>query len=405
MLKEGSRFIFFNYLSVFFSTIRGIVLIKLLNPASLGIYRLIFTYSNYFRYYNLGLNALAFYRAPPKGMEETYAIILQKINTVLACTFGLIFTLIFAWITWSSLQDQGYFVILLSLLLILIFTQLGETFVTIAKISNKFSLINQYNIIYSAGSLVAMVSCGYLWALKGVILGLTISTIISSITIIYKLRQKTKFTITLPLKRLFILFKYGIINILPGMLSVLFTSIELWLITDKFGMDTTGYYSVVITFVNLILLINTDSLIFLYAKQAKKFKNDPAFVIRLSFIALAVIAVICFISIYIIDFGIATFFPNYLPASAIYSLCFWGIPFLVFKNLVVHYISNNRSLRIAFLLGILLLLKIVSLYFINDQHTFYIGVAAFNVLFGVSLVIIFVADNRLLKKQSVSTTG
>jgi O-antigen/teichoic acid export membrane protein len=248
-----------------------------------------------------------------------------------------------------------------------------------------------------------MLLLGYLWELKGVILGLTVSTILSSTIIIYKLGRRTGLRITLPFRRLLVLFKHGGINILPGMLSVLFTSIEVWLINYKFGVEATGYYSVVITVVNVILLLNTDSLVFLYAKQSRKFKNEPRFVLRLSVIALGFIALICLASIYVIHFGIAMFLPNYLPASTIYSLCFWGIPFLVFKNLIVHYISNNRSFRISILLVLLLLLKSVSLYFIPDQKSFYYGVAAFNVLFGISMVIIFVVDNQLLTRKEINT--
>lgn len=396
LLKEGSRYIFFNYLSVFLNTIRGIILLTVLNPVSLGIYRLIFTYSSYFRYYNLGFNALAFYRAPPRKLEVLYAQLLQRVNTVLAFLFGILFTIAFVILSWNTLEEQALLISLL-LFFILYFTQIGETFITIAKIKGRFDIINIYNVIMSAGSLVLMYGLGFYFGLMGVISGLAVATVISSSYIWVVLRPPKKIRINLTVRRIKMYFRAGVLNILPGMLSVLFSTIEVWLINSKFGVRETGYYSVVMTLVNLILLINTDSLVFLYSKRSKKIQREPWYVLRMTIVSFLLLSVCCIVSIYIIAWGIREFFPTYEPAANIYKLCFWGIPFLVMKNLLVHYLSNNKTTRISVLLMLLLIVKVIVLQSIMKAETFYYATASMNVIFGISIIALFTYDNKLKK--------
>jgi O-antigen/teichoic acid export membrane protein len=376
LFKDALSYVVLNYFSLFLTTVRGILLINILNPFSLGLYKLIFTYSSYFRYYNLGFNALAFYRAPVKGLEESYSFLLRKINITLAWSFGLLFTLIFSAFWWNSLSQMKSLDFILWLFGILYFTQLAETYITICKIRKDFRIVNQYNILFAVLSTILMIALGYFLELRGVIIGLAASTILACLYIISALKMK---------------------------LPLLFTTVEVWIITYFFGAEETGYYSFVITFVNIILLLNTDGVVFLYSKRSGNFRKDPGFVLKLTIIAFVLIGLVCIAGLFVVDWGIATFFPRYMRASEIYRLCFWGIPFLVARNIVVSYISVNRTIYISVVLFILLTIKSVALLFISNKEEFYQALAASNVFFGVILVLIFLY-HRYFEKQSNPST-
>jgi O-antigen/teichoic acid export membrane protein len=403
LFKDALSYVVLNYFSLFLTTVRGILLINILNPFSLGLYKLIFTYSSYFRYYNLGFNALAFYRAPVKGLEESYSFLLRKINITLAWSFGLLFTLIFSAFWWNSLSQMKSLDFILWLFGILYFTQLAETYITICKIRKDFRIVNQYNILFAVLSTILMIALGYFLELRGVIIGLAASTILACLYIISALKMKLPFSISLGRYKLKTLFKHSIVTILPGMFIVLFTTVEVWIITYFFGAEETGYYSFVITFVNIILLLNTDGVVFLYSKRSGNFRKDPGFVLKLTIIAFVLIGLVCIAGLFVVDWGIATFFPRYMRASEIYRLCFWGIPFLVARNIVVSYISVNRTIYISVVLFILLTIKSVALLFISNKEEFYQALAASNVFFGVILVLIFLY-HRYFEKQSNPST-
>ncbi|RAV99751.1 MATE family efflux transporter [Pseudochryseolinea flava] len=399
LLKEGVRYVIFNYLSVFLNTVRGIVLIAVLTPIQMGSYRLIFTYSNYFRYYNLGLNALAFYRAPPRKLQALYSNLLFKINISLAAFFGILFSVAYTFLAsdeYSSLWLASIF-----LFVILFFTQTSETFVTIAKIHGRFDIINRYNIAFASGSLVLMIVLGKTYGLHGAIGGLALATMATSLYLSTVLKDAAQSSVTLTFNRIKLFFLSGALNIFPGMLSILFSTIEVWLITRSFGLAETGYYSVVITLVNLILMINTDGFVFLYAKRSKQIKNDPRFVLKSTVLSFGVTLLFCAMCIPIVHWGVAYFFPQYATASDIYQICFWGIPFLVMKNLVVYYLSNNRPIRISVLLALLLVMKTVVLLQPQTTADFYTSVAWSNVVFGVAIAIIFIIDNNIIRRNNI----
>jgi O-antigen/teichoic acid export membrane protein len=393
VVKEGALYVFFNYLSVFINALRGILLIGLLKPASLGVYRLIFTYTSYFRYYNLGLNALAFYRAPAKNMREIYAYIIYKINLSLAISFGFVFAAVFALTMRGQLSEYLQIDTLLALFLILVFTQLGETVVTILKIYGRFSVINGYNIFTGIVSFILTVALSYYFGLTGAIWSLSFSAVITYWYIARQLRKVPSHKINFTRRKIVVLFKHGIINILPGMLSVLFGTVEIWLIGYKYNIQETGYYSVVVTLINLILMVNTDGLVFLYSKKAARIKSEPKFLMRVTVISFVLLSATCFVAIFVVDIATKMFFKNYIPSSEIYKICFWGIPFLCFKNIVFYYISNNKPMIVSVLLAILVIIKVSVLIFIDSKPDFYSMVAVFNFLYGIALIIFFTKDS------------
>lgn len=388
LLKDTAGYVLINYIATAVTTVRGILLIGLLSPFNLGIYKLIFTYTSYFRYYNLGLNALAFYRAPLKGLENSYSVLLRNINTTLAVAFGLIFAVIFSMFWWETLATQGLLDFTLWIFVILFFTQLGETFLTISKIYKRFDFVSGYNLVFAVSSLVFMIVLGYYFELRGVVVGLAISTLASCVYILRKLpKQSVSLVGNLGFK-VKTLFKHSILTIIPGMLTVLFSTVEVWIIAYKYGAVETGFYAVVSTVVSLILMLNTDGMVFIYSKKSGDLKNNRKMIWRLSAVAFVIVSIVCIACALVLSWVMALFFPKYLPAADIFGTCFWGIPFLVFRNVILYYIANKKLRLISYLLFFLLILKTVVLMLMIEKTTFYIALAGLNTTYGVALLVL-----------------
>jgi O-antigen/teichoic acid export membrane protein len=400
LLKDTAGYVLLNYLATAVTTVRGILLIALLTPFNLGIYKLIFTYTSYFRYYNLGLNALAFYRAPLKRLEYSYSVLLRNINTTLAIAFGLIFTAIFSMFWWGTLAEQGLLDLIFWIFVILFFTQLGETFLTISKIYRRFPLVSAYNILFASLSLALMVLLGYYFELRGVVLGLALATVISCVFVMCKLPKQPLSLLGNFRFKVRTLFKHSILTIIPGMLTVLFSTVEIWIIAYKYGAVETGFYAVVSTVVSLILMLNTDGMVFIYSKKSADLKNDKKMVWRLSAVAFVIVTVVCAACALILQWVMALFFPKYVAAADIFMICFWGIPFLVFRNVILYYIANKKLELVSYVLFFLLALKTGVLALITDKHGFYTSLAALNAVYGISLLILLYFKNVQPKTES-----
>jgi O-antigen/teichoic acid export membrane protein len=386
LLKDTAGYILLNYLATAITTVRGILLISLLSPFNLGIYKLIFTYTSYFRYYNLGLNALAFYRAPLKGLESSYSVLLRNINTTLAVAFGLVFAAMFSIFWWETLASQGKLDLILWIFIILFFTQLGETFLTISKIYKRFEFVSGYNLMFALSSLILMVTLGYYFELRGVVLGLAIATLVSCIYILKKLPAQPVSLVSSIGFKIKTLFKHSILTIIPGMLTVLFSTVEIWIIAYKYGAIETGFYAVVSTVVSLILMFNTDGMVFIYSKKSGGLKSDRKMIWRLSAVAFVIVSIVCVGCALILSWVMALFFPKYLPSADIFMICFWGIPFLVFRNVILYYIANKKFKLISYLLLFLLILKTAVLMLMTDKNIFYTALAGLNATYGIALL-------------------
>lgn len=404
--SKNIQYVLTNYLSLFFSVIRGLLLIEILSPIHLGVYRLFFTYSSYFRYYNFGLNALAFYRAPLKAMRHTYSQVLLKTNFFLSWTLGAGFTAVFVFLLGENLT-YVHILSIAGLFVILVFTQMNETYVTICKIYNTFGRINKYNLILSVSGVLLVIPLGYFLELDGVIAALTLSTLLAFLFLRRVVRSdEAKLRLRLTFRRIMVMGKAGVKTILPGMVLVLFTTVEVWILTDKYGVEETGYYSVVLTIINILMILNTDSLVFLYAGNAKTIAKDSGYTLRITFLFFALLSIVSVASLFIIDWMVHHVFQQYTRSAKIYRLCFWGIPFLVFRNIVMYYIARNRAVQVLWFLSLLLAMKVVALMLANSTTAFYSQVALMNLIFGVGMIVFLIVNegfhatlNNLYKKS------
>jgi O-antigen/teichoic acid export membrane protein len=121
---------------------------------------------------------------------------------------------------------------------------------------------------------------------------------------------------------------------------------------------------------------------------------------RLSAVAFVIVTVVCAACALILQWVMALFFPKYVAAADIFMICFWGIPFLVFRNVILYYIANKKLELVSYVLFFLLALKTGVLALITDKHGFYTSLAALNAVYGISLLILLYFKNVQPKTES-----
>jgi O-antigen/teichoic acid export membrane protein len=392
--RSSILFVFSNYLSSFLNSIRSIVVAYFLDPHTMGIWSLLLTFCSYFRYYNLGLNALAFYRSKIKRMEVAYTSYILKSNIFLSLCFALIYVLIFIFF---FAPESEYFQspeILALLFFYLIINQWAETYVTSAKIFGDFRSVAIFTVVLSILSFVFLVTFSYWFEIKGLMYGLVASIILSFFFIKGRISIHKKISFSPFSKRLLVLISNSIRIILPSLLYILFSSAEIWIIQFRFGFEETGIYSIVTTFFNKALILPVSLAVVLFTKNSHKIKENNRYVAKLTLGTFFITLITCGFGYLLLALVVNNFLPEYEKSLEILLVLVWTIPFLAIKNsLVDNLIVNKKVLLYLVFLGVLLLAKTIALIFIS-LHSFYIILGLTNVIYGVGLFILFSILNK-----------
>lgn len=390
MVKKLVKYLFSNYLSVVLNVFRSFALARILLPESLGAWSLVSTFLGYFRYYNLGFNSLAYYRVGKTGSVELYSSLLIRTNVILTIVFGVIYTVIFGFTQIDQFSTLGYFPIIVAFFVSSIFiTQFSETYVAINKIGVNFNTIATYtNILAISGFVFVIVGAMY-GGLNGMLIGNLVS---SCIGLVY-LRKKTvitKFRPKLYYQRLKVFFIRSSKMIVPSLLSIAYTSSDIWMINYRFSLKENGYFSLIQTFITVLLILPSSVAVFYYSNNAKNMIKNEMQVYKLTGINFVLTAVLVGISYIIMSLFVKYFAPEYHKSIAIFAVLAVSIPFLCIRNVMVDMlIVKNRLLPLNIAIVILILLKINVLAFVGVDH-FYLSIAGLNICYGMVVLVVFI---------------
>lgn len=401
MKKEFIKYIISNYLSVVLNVLRTIVLAKIVLPEVVGIWSIINTFAGYFRYNNLGLNALAFYRGKRKNVQNLYSNLLLKSNSALALTFGTIYSALFILTQYKSLNvDINWKLMLLLFFVTIVGVQISETYVTINKLNSNFNTISYNTNILSILQFSLVLIGAFTSGMLGILIGNSISIILSLLYLV-KVTKYKKYHINISLSRLLLFFRGAISGITPGFLYIAYTTIDIFVIKEKFGLVENGYYAIVFTLINVILIAPSSLAAFLYSKNPNRLVDSKNYVYKIT-IANFLTCSLLVLASYVILFLIANYFlPKYTRSIAIFSLIFYSIPFLSIKNGMVDIlIAKSKQYLYNVVLFIIIILKVSVLFFVSN-NTFYSTIAGFNILLGVLTLLIYHFVER--KKTTMNT--
>lgn len=389
MKKEFFKYVTSNYLSVILNILRTVALAKIVVPEIVGIWSIINTFAGYFRYNNLGLNSLAYYRAKRKKSESLYSNLLLKTNLSLAIGLGIIYSCFFIVTQYSIINKEMNWGLLLLLFFITITgVQLSETYTSINKLNSNFKIISFNTNLFSLLQF-GLVLMGAFWAgLSGIILGNSIAIIISFLYLV-KTTEYKKYSINLNFSRLVRLFKGSVSTIVPGFLYIAFVTLDVFFIKEKFGLSENGFYAIVLTLINVILIAPSSLAVFLYSKNPNHLIGSKKYVYKITVINFLVCYSLVFISYIFLFFLTKNFLFKYSRSLEIFILLSYSIPFLSIKNVIVDIlIATSKQHLYNTLLLITVILKIMVLFFLTGDK-FYGVIAGFNIFFGLMTLTLY----------------
>lgn len=390
MLIKLAKYLFSNYLSAGLNITKSFALAKILMPESLGAWSLISTFLGYFRYYNLGFNSLAYYRAGKTGSFELYSSLLIRTNVILTIIFGVLYTLIFGLTQIDQFSTMGYFPIIVAFFLSSIFiTQFSETYIAINKIGTSFNTISTYNNILAITGFVFII----IGAMYGNLNGMLIGNLISSVIGLVYIRQKTRifrFRPRLYYKRLKVFFIRSSKMISPSLLSIAYTSSDIWMINYRFSLKENGFFSLIQTFITVLLILPSSVAVFYYSSNARNMINNEKQVYKLTGINFVLTSIFVVLSYFVMSLFVKNFAPEYQKSIAIFAIIAYSIPFLSIRNVMVDMlIMKNKLLPLNITVILLILLKISMLSLVNTDH-FYLVITSLNICYGIAVLAVFI---------------
>ena len=371
--------------------VRESILISMLTPAQLGLWRLLLTFQGYCKYISLNASDLCVYRGKPKGLVEKYYRDVISIITLLLMLIAPMFAF------WASKYIQlgvssGVKVLIIGLLSV--FIVYTNVFCSLALSKKDFSSITLFQftspVILVLGLLIMGVSSGIELALTLVVAnGL-------SLICYYKYFYSTySYTITafkylkIKVRSYVVMLKMSANNLTASLSFAIFHTCEVWLIESKFGLSAVGFFSVVLVFTNIANLGSSALSTILFATHTNRIKCDGRFLIKVSLVSTVIVMLIALIGFYVLGYLINTLFVNYSPVLtilAIYSFC---IPFLAIRNFgLTNIIANKNGTVFGFYTLILASVKITTLVLVEQSQTdFFITVVLFNITYGISSIL------------------
>jgi O-antigen/teichoic acid export membrane protein len=389
MVRKLASYLFSNYLSVLLNIIRSFTLTKILVPESLGAWSILSTLLGYFRYYNLGFNSLAYYRSGKSGSLELYSSLLIRTNLFLTIVFGIFYTIFFGLTQINQFSTTGYFPIIIVFFMSSIFiTQFSETYVAINKLGAKFSIIASYTNILAISGFFFVVG----GAFYGNLIGMLFGNLISSILGFFYLRTRTKiisFPYKLYFRRLKIFFIRSSKMILTSILSITYTSLDIWMINYRYSLSENGYFSLIQTFTTVLLILPSSVAVFYYSSNPRKLINNNNQVFKLTAFNFIFTSILVVVSFFFMKFVVFNFIPNYKKSVEIFSVLAFSIPFLSIRNVMVDMLIVKNIVKPLNILIICLIILKISLLSCIKIDLFYFIVAGLNVCYGLIVISVF----------------
>ncbi|MDD5492725.1 MAG: oligosaccharide flippase family protein [bacterium] len=300
--------------------IRAIFIPVLLTPLQFGIWNLMNVIVSYGSNAHLGVldgmnKLIPMLRG--QGQESEAEVIKDSafwVNVFLSAGWGLVI-----WIA-SYAVPPLYTVALRITALVVFLLGLFSYYFSLLRADNRFTLVSAGVGGLSILSAVLILTLGYFSAdrLSGVLIGLTISYVL--ILFFWFFKGQYRFGLRLNGLAVRRSFSTGAPLLITGVLSVLFLSVDRWVIASKLGVAMVGYYAIGILVSNLIGLIPGSIASVLYPKMLERFGATGRSTTLMSLLDGPVRVVVMLLSlliggcILILPQLIKFFLPKYLPS-------------------------------------------------------------------------------------------
>ena len=237
--------------------LNSIILARSIGPSNLGIFLLFIKISqNIFTFSEFGMGSSGIYHIRRKLSSKIKVIENSIIFSIIIGVFCSILLFCFREsISFHLLDDNSYYVFLLSLLVPLI--MISSILSIIVRGMFRFDIFNIFLIIKPFTFLILLTTL--LIFLKISILNIIYAHIfaifISSLWILYKVYGIEKFRLRFHQKTFLLNLKYGIKNHILKIVLMVFSSIQVYILKFYTNNEILGQYSVVLSIIGIIVFI------------------------------------------------------------------------------------------------------------------------------------------------------
>jgi len=256
IIRDTSIFTVARYSAYFFTILTGLVIAKVLGPASFGVYSALMLIVTYSKYSHLGLLFAMTKKVPFYNGKKKYKEAKEVKNITFSGSLIIILFISLALIIGSFFiknLDTHTINSIRIIAIIIILQQLLFFYQNHLRVEKKFLMVGKTLLVYSIIYFIFIIVLIIKFKLEGVFFALLIAYI-SVLFYIFK-KEKFKFKITIMPKKALQLMKFGFPLLTMGIMTIFLTSIDKLMIIKFMDKIQLGYYSIAVTIAGIIFFV------------------------------------------------------------------------------------------------------------------------------------------------------
>ncbi len=279
IIRDTSIFTVARYAAYFFTILTGLVIARVLGPASFGVYSALMLIVTYSQYSHLGLLPAMTKKVPFYRGKKEYDKARETENIAFSGAMIIIIlislTLIIASFFIKNLDEHtinGMRIVAM----IIVLQQIFFFYQNHLRVEKKFLMIGKTLLVYSIAYFIFIIILIIRFRLEGIFFALLIAYCIVLFYIFKK--EKFKFKITIMPKKIVQLMRFGFPLLTIGIMSIFLISIDKLMIIKFMDKIQLGYYSIATLIAGIILFIpkSISSVIFPHLLERYGEKEDKA---------------------------------------------------------------------------------------------------------------------------------
>jgi len=256
IIRDTSIFTIARYSAYFFTALTGLIIAKVLGPASFGVYSALMLIVTYSQYSHLGLLSAMIKKVPFYNGKKEYKKAREVKNITFSASLIIILFISLALIIASFFiknLDTHTINSIRIVATIIILQQLLFFYQHYLMFEKKFFMVGKTLLVYSITYFIFIIVLIMKFRLEGVFFALLIAYA-SVIFYIFK-KERFKFKITIMPRKSIQLIKFGFPLLTMGIITIFLTSIDKLMIIKFMDNVQLGYYSIAVMIAGVIFFI------------------------------------------------------------------------------------------------------------------------------------------------------
>jgi len=371
IIRDTSVLTVSRYTAYFFTILAGLVIAKMLGPASFGVYSALMLIVIYSQYSHLGLLPAMIKKVPFYNGKKEYNKTKEIENIVFSGMIIIIFFISLALIIASFFiknLDAHTLNGLRIVAVVIILQQIFYFYQYYLRSEKKFFLFGKILLVYSITYFIFIILLIMKFRLEGVFFAMLLAYVA---TIIYLFKKdEFKLRIKVMPKRTIQLVKIGFPLLMMGTMALFFVSIDKIMIIKFMDKVQLGYYSFAIIVAGIVSFIpqSIGSIIFPHLVEKYGEKEDKAHIKNYLFQPTLIISYLLpiIVGLVFITAPVAIYYilPKYLPGIIPFKILICAIFFMSITVATSNFlITLNKEKKMILVQAVSIILAIILNYF------------------------------------------